>query len=203
MLDLHDSGGATIAANDNWMDNSNAAETIATGIAPSDPKESALLINLPASFYTAVLSGRNASSGIGLIELYDLDRNAPAELLNLSTRGFVRSGDDVMIGGTIVTDSPAKLVVRALGPSLSSSGIANSLPDPLLEIHNQDGTLRTADDNWRDTQESDISATGLAPKNDRESAILITLPPGSYTAIVRDTLGRAGVGLVEFYKLQQ
>ena len=200
-LELHDSG-ALIAANDNWIDNPNAAEISSAGVAPTNSKDSALLNILPAGFYTAVLRGKNDGTGIGLVELYDLDADSTTKLVNLATRGFVLGGDNVMIAGLIITGSdPSQLVIRALGPSLGNLGVPTALADPLVELHNGNGAVIFTNNNWRETQEAAIRGTGLAPSNDSESAILISLVPGNYTAVVKGADGGAGNGLVEIYKL--
>ena len=201
-LELNATGGALIASNDNWPANSNAAEIVASGLAPTNPNESALLLSVPPGTYTAVLRDKGGSTGIGLVEVYDLDTDGTAKAVNISTRGFVLTGENVMIGGLIITgNNPAQLVLRGIGPSLGAAGVPDALADPLLELHDGHGTLIQANNNWRETQEAALSATGLAPANDRESAILITVPPGSYTAILKGADGGTGNGLVEVYKL--
>ena len=131
---------------------------------------------------------------------------ADSKLANLSTRGQVETGNDVLIGGIIVVGSdPQKVIVRAIGPSLGGAGVAGALQDPALELHDGDGTLIASDDNWRDTQEAEIIATGVPPTNDLESAIVATMPASptgiDYTAIVRGVNGTTGVALVEVYAL--
>lgn len=172
--------------------------------------ESAIVATLPASpdgiGYTAIMSGVNNTTGIGLIEAYDLDPGADSKLANISTRGLVGTGDDVLIGGVIVVGSdPQKVVVRAIGPALGKAGVRGALQDPSLELHDSNGALLASNNDWRDTQETEISATGLMPTNDLESAIVTTLsasPNGiGYTAIVRGVNGSTGVALVEFYAL--
>ena len=148
--------------------------------------------------------GKNSATGVGLVEIYDLDQSAQSKLANISTRGFVNTGDNVMIGGLIIggtSGNGAKIVVRAIGPSLTALGVAGALQDPFLEIHDSSGTILASNDNWRDSQSSDIEAAGLTPTDDRESAIVITLPSGAYTTIVRGTNDTVGVGLVEAYNV--
>lgn len=199
MLDLHDSSGAVIASNDDWETNANQQEIIDSGLAPSDPKESALLLTLDPGAYTAIVRGSDGGTGIGLVEAYDLDQTTDAKLANISTRGFVQTGDNVMIDGFIVLGPLNETVlIRAIGPSLP---VAASLADPTLELHDADGATIVSNDNWRDSQEAEIEATGLAPGDDAESAILSTLVPGAYTAIVRGTGDTTGVALVEAYGL--
>ena len=155
--------------------------------------------------YTVIVRGQNNSTGIGLVEAYDLALTAKSQLANISTRGFVDTGDKVMIGGFIIGghgEADGKVIVRAIGPSLAALGIPNVLPDPTLELHNGNGAIVASNDNWRDTQEAEIQAAGLAPTNDNESAIVATLPDGGYTAIVRGKNNGTGIGLVEVYSLQ-
>ena len=208
-LGLYGPGGVLIASNDNWR-SSQEAEIIATGLQPTNDLESAIVATLPASpdgiGYTAIMSGVNSTTGLGLVEVYDLDSTADSKLANISTRGQVLTDDDVMIGGVIVVGAaPQRVIVRAVGPSLGSVGVTGALQDPTLELHNGDGTLIASDDNWRDTQQAEIVATGLQPTNDLESAIVATLPSSpsgiGYTAIVRGVNGTTGIALVEFYAL--
>jgi len=201
-LELSGSDGTLIKANDNWPDNPNAAEIMASGLAPQNPNEAAILLSLAPGSYTAVLRGKSSSTGIGLIEVYDLDADGAAKVVNISTRGFVLSGENVMIGGFIITgNDPSQLVVRALGPSLGAFGVPSPLADPFLEIHDGNGATIQTNNNWRDTQKFALQSTGLAPSNDAESALLISVPPGTYTAIVKGADGGVGNGLVEVYKL--
>ena len=203
-MELHDSTGATLMSNNDWQQ-TQADDIRATGLAPTDPHESAILASLDPGTYTAILSGVNNTSGIGLIEVYDLDGDpAASEFANISTRGRVGINDDVMIGGYIVgTGNPANLIVRAIGPSLASTGVAGSLQDPTLELHDASGALLMSDDNWQNnsSQAALIQSAGLAPIDARESALAVSLTPGNYTAIVRGENNTQGVALVEFYKL--
>jgi len=200
VLEIHDSSGAMIAGNDNWRD-TQEAEIVATGIPPADDSESAIVMSpLGLGSYTAIVTGKNGRTGIALVEVYYLSE-APAfsRLANVSTRGFAQTGDDVMIGGLIVIGTqPANAIVRAIGPSLP---LAGPLADPTLEFHDGNGAIIASNDNWRDTQEAEIIATGLPPANDAESAIVATLAPGNYTAIVRGKNNTTGVALVEAYQL--
>ena len=199
VLELHDSAGAVIATNDDWGTNDDAQAIIDTGLAPADPKESALLVTLDPGAYTAIINGANESSGIALVEAYDLDQTTDAKLANISTRGRVQSGDDVMIGGLIVLGTLDETVlIRAIGPSLP---VSDPLADPVLELHDGDGVTIATNDNWRDAQETEIEATGLPPNDDAEAALLATLGPGLYTAIVRGAGDSTGVALVEAYSL--
>lgn len=195
-LELH-SGSTIINSNDNWRDTQSAAIQ-ATGIAPENDLESAIIATLDPGPYTAILADRNAGTGVGLVEVYDLNPAADSHLANISTRGFVRTGDNVMIGGFILRYA-AEVLVRALGPSLAAGGVSNSLADPFLELYTQDGALIASNDDWRDTQQAEIEATGIPPTQDKESAILQTLPPGNCTAIVRGVNDTIGIAVVEVY----
>ena len=200
VLELRDSSGGLIRSNDNWRSNQEA-EIIATGIPPSNDLESAIVATLPASSsaYTAIVRGVNNGTGIGVVEAYDLDRTVDSKLANISTRGFVQTGDNVLIGGLIVLgQNPLRVIVRAIGPSLPAPG---ALIDPTLELHDGNGALIASNDNWRSDQEAEIIATGIPPTNDLESAIVRNLMPGNYTAIVRGVNGGTGVALVEAYGL--
>ena len=173
-----------------------------SGLAPLKPNESALLLVVAPGSYTAVLRGKGGSTGIGLVEVYDLDAGGAATVVNISTRGFVFTGENVMIGGLIVTgDDPSQLVLRGIGPSLRDAGVPDVLADPLLELHDGNGALIQANNDWRETQEIALQNTGLAPASNLESAILIAVPPGNYTAVVKSANGGTGNGLVEVYKL--
>jgi hypothetical protein len=201
-LELNAGDGTLIAANDNWQQNSNAAEIITTGVAPANPNESALLLSVAPGSYTAVLRGKDGSTGIGLLEVYDLDADGPAKVVNISTRGFVLTGENVMIGGLIVAgNTPSQLVLRGIGPSLGSFGVPDVLADPLLELRDGNGVLIQANNDWRDAQETALENSGLAPSDDHESAILASLAPGNYTVTVKGADGGTGNGLVEVYRL--
>ena len=149
-----------------------------------------------------MLRGANNATGVGLVEVYDLDASSPTKLLNISTRGFILNGENVMIGGFIITGTnSSQLVIRAIGPSLGSFGVPSPLVDPFLEIYDGNGSTIATNNNWRDSQEAALQNTGLAPSDGLEAAILISLAPGSYTAIVKGADGGIGNGLVEVYKL--
>jgi hypothetical protein len=195
---------ASVTSNDNWKE-SQQAEIEATGLQPTNDAESAILQTLEPGAYTAIVRGVNGTTGVGLVEAYDLDQPADSQLANISTRGFVDTDANVMIGGFIIGPNDlgdATVLVRAIGPSLENFGVANALQDPVLELHSGDGDTIATNDGWRDTQETEITATGLMPTDDRESASLQTLAPGNYTAIVRGVDDTTGVGLVEVYHLQ-
>jgi sugar lactone lactonase YvrE len=210
LLELHGPGGLTIV-NDNWQQASNASD-IPGGFQPTDARESVIIAQLPIgssgySNYTAILSGAHGEAGVGLVEAYDL-QGGTNQFANISTRGFIDTGDNVMIGGFILGGSSegSKVLIRALGPSLPVSG---ALADPTLEIHDTNGNLIAHNDNWKiddatqASQQTAIEATTIPPANDLESAILDTFAPGAYTAIVAGRSGATGVGLVEVYNLKQ
>ena len=202
MLELHDSAGAVIATNDNWGDSPQKDEISAAGLAPTNSLEAAILITLDPGSYTVILRGQNNSTGIGLVELYDISEVPNTTLRNLSARGLVGTGDDALIGGLIVAGvAPQNVILRAIGPDLASGGVSGSLADPTLELHDGNGVLLQSNDNWRSDQEAEIIATGLAPADDLDAAIVDTLAPGSYTTIVRGAAGSSGIALVESYAL--
>lgn len=197
-------GGALLAMNNNWRD---TQQTIIeqTGLAPTNDLESAIVQLLAPGAYTAVLRGNGGGTGIGLVEAYDLNQAATdSQLANISTRGFVQTGNNVMIAGVILGGGTGtnEVLIRALGPSLSQSGITDPLADPTLGLYDNQGTLLLSNNNWRDNQEAEIQATGLAPTNDFESAVIAIVPPGNYTAIVAGNNGDTGISLVEIYNLQ-
>jgi Putative Ig domain len=202
VLELHDGNNAVVISNDDWKI-PQEADITATGLAPPDDHESGILLTLQPGSYTVIESGKNSTSGVGLIELYDLDAAANAHLSNISTRGVVQNGANVMIGGFIVSgaNGSVNLIVRALGPSLAQFSVPNPLPDPRLELYDVNGTLITSNDNWKDSQQTAIQNSGFQPPNDLDSAILVTLSTGNYTAIVNGKNGATGVGLVEVYRL--
>src|ERR1700694_813737 len=202
VIEVHGSSGELLATNDNWRDDPNQQYVIDSGIAPTNDLESALFGVINPGAYTVVVRGKNDATGIGSFEVYDLDPTVDSKLANISTRGFVETGDNVMIGGTIIIGSaPTRVLLRAIGPSLTNFGVPNALRDPTLELHDGNGALIASNDNWRSDQEAEISATTIAPTDDLESAILRTLPPGAYTAIVRGSGNATGVAVVEAYQL--
>ena len=203
VLELHDSTGTLLATNDNWMDASNKQAIIDSGLAPSHNFESVILSSLNPGSYTAVIHGANNGTGTAVIEAYDLDETASSKFGNISTRSFVKTGDNVMIGGVIARGSaPQDVLVRGIGPSLTQFGVPNALADPLLELHDGNGGLVASNDNWIDaTNKQAIIDSGLAPHDKLEAAILTALNPGSYTAIVRGVQNGTGVALVEVFGL--
>ncbi|MFL6583436.1 MAG: PQQ-dependent sugar dehydrogenase [Chthoniobacterales bacterium] len=205
VIELHRGDGSIITTNDNWKD-TQQADIQAVNLAPSDDRESALVTTVNAGNYTAIVAGKNGATGVALAEAYDLDAAADSRLANISTRAFVGGGSDVLIGGFITGNriGATRMAVRALGPSLAQAGIADPLPDPTLELHDSNGVLVAANDNWQDdaSQAALISSYSLAPSNNLESALALSLLPGPYTAIVSGKNGQTGVGLVEVYDLQ-
>ena len=220
-LELHASTGALIASNDNWqftiiggiITGDQRAEIRQSGHAPTDPRESAIIADLRPGNYTAIVRGVNNTTGVALVEAYDLSPDSNSILGNISTRSFVQTGDNVMIGGFIVEGTePKRVILRAIGPELSQFGVPNPLVDPTLELHNSTGALIASNDNWRQTiiggiitsdQRGEIRNSGYAPTDGREPAIIAELPPGNYTAIVRGMNNTTGVALVEVYDLGQ
>ena len=199
ILELKDSTGTTLRMNDNWKDSPNKKAIIDSTIPPTNDKESAILMTLQPGAYTAIVRGVNSTMGVALVEVYVLDQNVDSKLVNISSRGFVQTDDNVMIAGMIVLGSDlTEVLIRAIGPSLPVSG---KLADPTLELHNSNGAIITSNDDWRSDQEAGIIATTIPPPNDKESAILITLTPGPYTAIVRGKDNTTGIALVEAYQL--
>ena len=218
-LELHDSTGVLIASNDNWVTtiiggiitSDQVAAIRASGYAPTDVRESAMIVTLPPGNYTAIVRGVNNTIGVGLVDAYDLNATADSLLGNISTRSLVQTGENVMIGGFIVQGTqPMRVIVRAIGPELSQYGVPNPLADPTLELHDSTGALIASNDNWQHTiiggiitadQVAEIQNSGHAPTVATESAIIGNLPPGNYTAIVRGKNIIVGVALVEVYDI--
>ncbi|MEY2547821.1 MAG: large repetitive protein [Verrucomicrobiota bacterium] len=203
-LVLFDSSGTVIAANDEWKEGQRA-EIENAGLAPGNDHESALAATLkPNQPYTVVVEGYGGGSGNALVEAYAIDQNSYSQLLNISTRAFVGRDDAVLIGGLIAGggNQGTSVVIRGIGPTLKMSGIANPLLDPILELHDENGGLLAMNDDWKQSQVSEILATGLAPAEDAEAAILTILPAGKATAIVRGKSDSVGVGLVEIYDVR-
>ena len=205
IIQLNRGDGSLVMVNDNWK-NTQQAEIIAAGLAPSNNNEAALITTLPAGNYTAIVSGKNGGTGVSLVEVYDLDQAANARLANISTRAPIGTGSNVLIGGFITGNKigATRVAIRALGPSLQQFGINNPLPDPKLELHDANGALLASNDNWQSdaTQAALITSYGLAPPNNLESAIAISLLPGRYTAIVTGANNQTGIGLLEIYDEQ-
>jgi cyclophilin family peptidyl-prolyl cis-trans isomerase len=206
VLELHDAN-TTIATNDNWADNANAQEITEAGLNPGSPNESVILTTVPSNTngagYTAVMRGANNTTGLGVVEVYDLDSGPGSTLLNVSTRGQVGVDPNALIAGLTLSGSdPKKILVRAIGPSLTGFGVPGALADPTLELRDSNAALLDSNDDWTNSpQKTQIQNSGFAPSNSKESAVLQTLPAGAYTAVVHGTNGGTGVGSVEVYQL--
>jgi hypothetical protein len=201
-LELHDSTG-TLATNENWRD-TQQDELQATTIPPANDYEASIVKTLSPGNYTAVLGGKGGTTGTGVVEVYDLNPAADSKLANISTRGFVGQGDNVLIAGTIVSgNGSTNVLFRALGPSLTQFGVPNALQDTTLELHDGQGNTVATNDNWQDdpVQAAAIQGTGIPPTDPREAAILRSLTPGAYTAIVRGNSNTTGVSVVEAYQI--
>jgi hypothetical protein len=201
-------GNQLVFQNDNWGDDPNSADTLRNdGLAPNYPLEAAFDTHLFAGIYTVVVRGKDNGTGTAVVEVYDLsdvNTGGPSiNLPNISTRAFVQTGDNALIGGIMVGrgEGPTRVVARAIGPSLSNAGVANPLQDPTLELRDSHGILLAANDDWKDSQQTEVESSGLAPQNNAESALVTRLGPGAYTAIVRGKSDSTGVGLVELYRL--
>jgi hypothetical protein len=221
ILELHDGTGALITSNDNWettiiggiITTNQVAAIRASGYAPTNVMESAMIVSLPPGNYTAIARGVSNMTGVGLVEVYDLSNSITSILRNISTRSLVQTDQNVMIGGFIVQGTLSKrVIVRAIGPELRQRGVPDTLPDPTLELRNGTGALIASNDDWQHTiiggiitsdQVRDIMNSGLAPTQPSESAIIANLPPGNYTAIVRAKNIIIGVALVDVYDIDQ
>ena len=205
ILELHDGGGNLILTNDDWMDSPQKTEIQNSGLAPTNNKEAAILQTLSPGQYTAIVRGVGTATGIALVEAYDLNTAANSKLGNISSRSFVQTADNVMIGGFVTgpnNRASTAVVVRALGPSLTGLGVPNALTDPVLELHDANGNTFATNDDWQsDPSASQVVAAGLAPKDTRESAIYFKQPPNTFTAIVHGKGTATGVGLVEIYNV--
>jgi hypothetical protein len=201
-LELKDATGTTIAQNDDWQTGGQYSELAASGKAPTHPLESALIATVPPGSYTAIIRGVGFGQGVAMIEGYEIGSTG-TRFINLSTRGRVGVNDDVMIGGLVVQgDTGKRVIIRALGPSLNGA-VPGALPDPVLELYNSAGQVIASNDNWSDSpQRAEIIGSGQTPNNGLDSAIVTTLAPGSYTAIVRGVNRTTGVGMVEVYDLE-
>ena len=204
VLELRGTNGAVLFQNDNWKD-AQRSQIEGTAFQPSDDREPVIVASLPPAAYTAILTGKNQTTGIGLIEIYDRDQAADSELQNISTRGFVGAQSNVLIGGFILGgNNNGRVVVRGLGPSLSQFGLTNLLTDPTLELHDGNGAILTANDNWTDDSASAdlLRANGLALANPHESGVFVSLPAGQFTAILAGKNGGTGIGTIEIYNLR-
>ena len=202
ILELRDAAGTLLDSNDNWGDSPNKQAILNSTIPPSHDLEPAIVVTLDAYNYgyTAIVRGKDNGTGLGVVEAYDLDDSVDSELANIATRGLVQSGDNVLIAGTIVLgDTTRRIIVRAIGPSLS---IAGKLDNPLLELRDSHGALLEANDNWVDSPNKQaIFDSTIPPSSDLESAIVRTLAPAAYTAIIYGVNGTTGIAVVEVYAL--
>jgi hypothetical protein len=205
VLELHGPGAFATITNDNWRD-TQEGEIQATGIAPTEDLESAIAATLPPGAYTAIIRGNGSTSGVALVEVYDLNQEVDSKLANLSTRAFVSTGDNIVIAGFLLSDHGGgdSVIVRGIGPSLAPGLLPTSvLADPTLELRDSNGMLLVANNDWQDNsvQAAVITAAGLAPTDSLESAIAATLPPGLYTALLSGLNNSTGIGVVEIYDL--
>jgi hypothetical protein len=203
VLELHSSDGSLLSQNDNWKDDSTqAAELVSKQIAPNHDLESAIVAMLAPGTYTAMVRGNGNASGVGVVEVYDVDSQSGSRLANISTRGVVGSGENVLIGGFILggANGNARVLVRAIGPSLAAAGVSGASSDPALELRDGNGVLLQSNDNWKDGQRAEIEATNIPPTLDSEAALIAELPSGTYTAVVTSK-GSPGVALIEVYAL--
>ena len=190
-------------SNNNWKNTAQRELIEDTGLPPTNDLESAIVANLNPGQYTAIVRGNGGATGIALVEVYDLNQSAGSQLANISTRAFVNINDDIVIAGFILggNSGPDSIIVRGMGPSLAAAGVTNVLANPTLELRDNNGALLLANNDWQDNpaQAAIITAAGLAPSNNLESAIAATLPPGLYTALLAGLNGSTGNGLVEVY----
>jgi hypothetical protein len=204
VLELHGPAGFATVTNNNWQDDPVQAAAIqATGLAPTNDLESAIDAILPPGAYTGVVSGNGGTSGIGLVEVYDLSQAVASKLANISTRALVGTGNDIVIAGFILGNSSGgtRIVLRGIGGSLTLFGVPNALANPTLELRNSSGALLASNDDWQSdpAQAAELTAAGLAPTNASESGIAITLGPGQYTALLAGQGNTTGVGVIEVY----
>ena len=205
-LTLRGADGSTIGVNDNWKEDSIArAEIERSGVAPREDAEAALVATLSPGAYTATVAGAKGATGTAVVEVYDVETGSESKLANISTRGVVGSGDNVMIGGFVLGGEgggKSKVIIRAIGPSLAAAGLSEALSNPTLSLHDGNGALASSNDDWKQTQADDIQRSGVAPQDDREAALIAELEPGAYTAVVSGSGSGAGAALVELYHLQ-
>ena len=201
VLELHGPPGFVTIINDNWGDPGG----IIGGFPPLNDLESMIDMTLPPGAYTAIVSGKDNTSGVALVEVYDVNQGVDSKLANLSTRALIGTSDNIVIAGFILGGNSGndRIVARGIGPSLTAAGVPNALADPSLELRNSDGTLLVANNDWQDdpAQAAELTAAGLAPANQLESGIAATLSPGPYTALLAGLNNGTGIGLVEVYDL--
>ena len=206
VLELRGADGSLITSNDNWKDSPQRGQIEGSVFQPGDDREAVIVATLPPGAYTAILVGKGQTTGVGLVEIYDNNQAADSQLSNISTRGFVQTGNNVMIGGFILGGNPnnTRVVLRGIGPSLAQFGLSPVLADPTLELHDSNGTTLVANDDWLSDPVSaaQLTAAGLGLSDPKESGIFTSLPPGAFTAILAGKNGNIGIGLVELYDLR-
>jgi hypothetical protein len=205
-------GSIKVATNDDWRTTQigglvtadQSTEIAGSGFAPGNERESAIIANLAPGSYTAVVRGLGNTTGIGLVDAFDLSASSPAKVVNFATRGLVQPGDKLLTAGFIIQNGPVRAVIRAIGPSLTGPpfNITNALPDTTLQLRDKNGAIVRENDDWQTTQKQELEASGLQPSNPKEAALIETIPPGQYTAQVRGKPETTGVGVVEVYFLQ-
>jgi hypothetical protein len=209
-LEIRDGSNVLIATNNNWRNSEvfgivtgdQSGEIEASGLAPGDDRESAIIADLIPGSYTAIVRGVGNTTGTGVVDAYDMSASAPARLANVATRGLIQPGDKLMIAGFIIQNGDVRAVVRAIGPSLTAFGISNALPDTTIQIRDQSGTIVIENDDWESDQKQELEDTGLQPSDPLEAAVVTMLQPGQYTAQVRGKPETTGIGVVQVYFLQ-
>jgi hypothetical protein len=209
-LEIRDASKAVVATNDDWKNTQVGGlitgdqfqEINASGLAPSDDLESAIIADLAPGSYTAIVRGVGDTIGTGVVDAFDLSAASPARLANIATRGIIQPGDKLMIAGFIIQNGNVGAVVRAIGPSLTAFGVGNALPDTTLQLRNQNGVIVRENDDWQTDQKQELEATGLQPSDPLEAAIVVTIPAGLYTVEVRGKPESTGTGVVQVYFLQ-
>jgi hypothetical protein len=205
VLELHGPNGSLITQNDNWKDSPQRFQIEGTIYQPTDDRESVIVATLQPGAYTAILTGSGHTTGIGLVEIYDNSQASSSALANISTRGFVQTGNNVMCGGFVLggNNNPSRIAIRGLGPSLAQYGLSDVLADPVLELHDSNGVL-ISNDNWTDdpVTAAELFVNGLAPQDGHESGIFVSLPPGQFTVILSGKNNGTGIGLLEIYNLK-
>jgi len=207
VLELRAADGTLIQKNDNWKDDQlTQFQLQGTPFEPKDDRESAIVAFLSPGAYTAIMTGKNQTQGIGLVEVYDSNRNTDSDLANISTRGYVGMENDVMIGGFTLGGQPGsvQIAIRGRGPSLAGDGLQGVLTDPALELHDSNGTNVKSNDDWQSDPVSaaQLTAHGLALSDSKEAGFFETLAPGTYTAILNGKSVSTGIGLIEIYNLK-
>jgi hypothetical protein len=210
-LEIYDNSNATVATNDDWkttqvggiITGDQSTEISASGLAPSNDLESAIIADLAPGSYTAVVRGAGDTAGTGVVDAYDISPGSSARLVNVATRGLIEPGDKLMIAGFIVQNGPVKTVLRAIGPSLTAFGIVNALPDTTLQLRDENGMIVRENDDWQSDpdQKAELESLALQPGHNLEAALVETIRPGQYTAQVRGKGEASGIGVVQVYFL--